>query len=151
MTNVVIIGNGNALFGTPGGVYLQEVANARIELTTITGNIGLRGGGVVCDSTGPGALITSSIIYGNMDLDAGALVDAQCLVEHSVVDAYSGPGTANTTGDPLFVAAGDVHLQATSPARGAGDPAVTARVDYDGDVRPQPAASAPDCGADEVP
>lgn len=44
---------------------------------------------------------------------------------------------------------GDYHLQAGSPALGAGGAGTGLTVDFDGNVRPTPAATAPDIGADE--
>jgi hypothetical protein len=55
------------------------------------------------------------------------------------------PGTGNKATDPLFVnpATGDLHLQATSPARGASDPNADltgiASHDIDGTARHAPA------------
>ncbi len=57
-------------------------------------------------------------------------------------------GTLNYWGDPLFVAAGDYHLTASSPARDTG---IDAGVpdDVDGEARPHPDTGIPDLGADE--
>jgi hypothetical protein len=62
------------------------------------------------------------------------------------------PGTGNLVGDPLFVDPnkGDLHIQSTSKARHAADPAADltgiASHDIDGDLRVAPA----DIGADQV-
>jgi hypothetical protein len=94
-------------------------------------------------------VVTTSISWGNTGTAKGPL-DAACNVSYSVVEpAYAG-GTNNVRVDPLFQAVGNFHLQATSPARGAGDPALTIGVDYDNESRPQGGAAF-DCGADEVP
>jgi hypothetical protein len=45
----------------------------------------------------------------------------------------------------------DFHLTASSPARGRGNPAGGTALDIDGEVRPSPAGSPPDAGADERP
>jgi hypothetical protein len=63
------------------------------------------------------------------------------------------PGTGNSAADPGFAntTTGDLHISATSPARGAADPASNltgpAERDIDGQLRTSPA----DLGADEVP
>lgn len=50
-------------------------------------------------------------------------------------------------GDPLYVSASDLHLQAGSPALNAGLTLAAVTVDIDGDARANP----PEIGADEVP
>ena len=71
-------------------------------------------------------------------------------MDYSVVEPAYGGGAHNVRTDPLFAAPGDYHLQPTSPARGAGDPALTTGVDFDNEPRPR-GAGAFDSGADEVP
>ena len=57
-------------------------------------------------------------------------------------------GDANTTsGDPLYVSASDLHIQAASPAVGNGVTFGGVTTDFDSDPRP---ASNPDKGADEI-
>lgn len=102
-------------------------------------------GGVRCGAANDSIL--SSIIWGNT---GSTPIDPACAVNYSVVDPSYAGGTGNVRVDPLFVAAGDFHIQATSPARGAADPASTITVDRDFEPRPQ-TAGAKDCGADEVP
>ncbi|MHB8872103.1 MAG: MopE-related protein [Myxococcaceae bacterium] len=60
---------------------------------------------------------------------------------------------ANLSADPQFVnpAAQNYHIGGTSPARGMGTTVGMPTNDLDNQVRPQPAASNPDIGADEVP
>lgn len=59
----------------------------------------------------------------------------------------------NLSADPAFVnlAIGNLHIGSMSPARGAGTATGAPPADIDGDARPNPAATAPDIGADEVP
>lgn len=63
----------------------------------------------------------------------------------------SGSGTViNTIQAPAAFEADGYHIQTTSGAVGMGLPGLSA-VDIDGDVRPGPAGTRPDLGADEVP
>jgi hypothetical protein len=145
--NSVIIGNGTA-GGGQGGIYFNGAVDARVQHSTIAGNTStnnMTSGGITCGTSTN--TITSSIIWGN----AGTtLIDPACAVDHSIVElSYTG-GTANLAMDPLFMALGDFHLQATSPARGAAAPGLTTSVDRDNEPRPQTGTVA-DCGADEVP
>jgi hypothetical protein len=59
----------------------------------------------------------------------------------------------NLASDPAFInlAAGNLHIGSSSPARQAGTQAGAPGIDIDGDTRPNPAATDPDIGADEVP
>ena len=61
-----------------------------------------------------------------------------------------GSGSGNISSAPLFVdpVHNNFHLQVSSPARDAADPAATLAVDIDGDFRPQGAGR--DMGADEI-
>lgn len=61
--------------------------------------------------------------------------------------AATGGDAATTSGDPIFVSASDLHLQATSPALSSGVTFGGVTNDFDNDPRP---ASSPDKGADEV-
>ena len=149
IANSVVMANGVAGSGE-GGVQLLQVTDARVEMSTIVGNTSendLYAGGLTC--TGSTDVVTTSISWGNVGTAKGPL-DAECGVSYSVVEpAYAG-GTNNVRMDPLFVAPGNFHVQPTSPARGAGDPALTIGVDFDNESRPQGGAAF-DSGADEVP
>ncbi|MFN0246740.1 MAG: hypothetical protein ACKV2T_07510 [Kofleriaceae bacterium] len=136
--NSAILGSSN------GGVFLNGTV-ARVEHSTIAGNAsaGETAAGITCGNATE--TIVSSIFWGNTGNTA---IDPACAIDYSVVDpAYVG-GTQNLRVDPVFLAAGDFHLQATSPARGAASPASALTVDFDNQARPQGAA---DCGADQVP
>ncbi len=145
--NSVIIANGSAA-GGQGGLFFNATPTVRVELSTIAGNTStndMTAGGITCGNAN--TTITSSIIWGNVGTTT---IDPACSVNYSVVDPSYAGGTANVRMDPLFVALGDVHLQATSPARGAADPAVMTAVDRDNQPRPQ-GGTASDCGAYERP
>lgn len=150
ISNAVIVGNGGA-GSAEGGMQLLSVTDARVEMTTLAGNVSendLYAGGLTC--TGSTNVVTTSISWGNVGTAKGPL-DSECNVDYSVVEPAYAAGAHNVRADPMFQALGNIHLQATSPARGAGDPAlVTPAVDVDGERRPQ-GAGAFDCGADEVP
>jgi hypothetical protein len=148
LTNAVVMANG-AVGSGEGGVQLLQVTDARVEMSTIIGNVSendLYGGGLTC--TGSTHVVTSSISWGNVGTAKGPL-DPECNATYSVVEPAYGGGSNNVRMDPLFQAVGNFHLQATSPARGAGDPALTTGVDFDNESRPQ-GGGAIDCGADEI-
>lgn len=150
ITSSVIMANGTP--GTPaqGGVQLLQVMDARIEQSTIIGNVSeddTYAGGITCRQNATN-LVTTSISWGNVGTALGPL-DAACNVAYSVVEPAFVGGTNVVRQDPLFQAVGDFHLQATSPARGAGDPAFTIGADFDNEPRPQGDAAF-DCGADEI-
>lgn len=149
ITNSVVMANGSP-GSAEGGVQLLQVTDARIEMSTITGNTSendLYAGGLTC--TGSTNVVTTSISWANAGTLKGPL-DQECSVNYSVVEpAYAG-GANNVRMDPLFQALGNFHLQGGSPARGAGDPALTVGVDFDNEIRPQGGAAF-DCGADEIP
>lgn len=149
IANSVVMGNGIA-GAAQGGIQFLNVTDARVEMSTIAGNGSvddMYAGGITC--SGSTSVVTTSISWGNVGTAKGPL-DAECVVDYSVVEPPYAGGAHNVRNDPLFQAVGDVHLQAASPARECGDPALVMGVDYDNEVRPQGGAVF-DCGADEVP
>ena len=80
-------------------------------------------------------------------------VTTTCVYNYNLIDppffAFGG-GIGNVTGDPKFVdpVAGDYHLQSSSPAINAGDPAAV--VDHDLDNTPRPRGGRVDIGAYEA-
>jgi hypothetical protein len=151
ITNSFVTDNGESV-GLPyaGGLIFEDGATGRVELSTFSGNTGYDAAdGIDCRGTHPGLVITSSIIYGN---GANAPFTPACPVVYSVVDTSADVDPTNLMADPVFVdaAGGNYHLQPTSPARGAADPALVTTIDHDGDARPQPTGSVADAGADEI-
>jgi Tol biopolymer transport system component len=146
-------------FGVPGLITLKCTNN------TITSNsAGTYAGGMWCYSSGIGCnhdvSITNTILWGNTSTYVGGDLYARgwsggisnVTITHSDIGVtygnYSSDGT-NINSDPLFGA--DLHLQAGSPCRNAGDPASAPpkfpEADIDGEDRPQ--VSSYDIGADE--
>jgi len=131
--------------GNGGGVAVSDATGSIIQSTIAANTVQVGTSGLLCTNS-PSFTAANDIIWTNP-------VDPMCVVNTSDLDAgYTGTGTNNLTMDPLFVSAPvDYHLMATSPVRGAGDPAQTTTVDIDGEPRPQPSGTPPDLGADEVP
>jgi hypothetical protein len=124
---------GSALFANngPGSMF--------VSFSTVIGSV------VKCEAktptcaggSGVGSCIDNTIIYAPSATDA---VQGNCSVSYSLASPQTTAliGGNNILGvDPLFNGATDYHLQMTSPAVDAADPAVSNSVDYDGVTRPQ--------------
>ncbi|MFT3699447.1 MAG: choice-of-anchor Q domain-containing protein [Kofleriaceae bacterium] len=109
----------------------------------------LSGAGLTCDA--------SIDVSSNIFIWGPQALAETCTARYSIFDdATSEPPAAHNsiaTGASLFVdfANSDFHLSATSPARGAADPAESIAVDRDGTQRPNPAGTTADIGAYEAP
>ena len=138
IVNSFIVQNGGpgAQFG--GARVLGEFAPATFEFVTIANNSHDGVGGVACLS-GPAAL-SNSILWGNMN----GQVSGACTVTSSLVEGEAG-ASAPSFVDPQM---GDFHLAPGSSGIDGASAGATVSVDFDGDARPQGAAS--DLGADEV-
>ena len=131
--NCTFTGN-SALQSYGGGI--TNSGPALFAGCTVTGNTADdQGGGVFNNGT---ATLTDDIIYGNtggeLQYDAGSAAVTCCDIE----GGYD--GAAIIDADPLFVGAGDFHLQAGSPCRSAGTPVPGLPTDKDGRLRPYPPA-----------
>ncbi|MEO8698672.1 MAG: hypothetical protein ABI867_01480 [Kofleriaceae bacterium] len=146
IANTYITGNGVA--GNGGGAFLSGVLDGRVELSTFAGNQSTTAEeSAAIDCNANPVIVTSSILFGNT---GATTIDPVCTVDYSIVDPSYTAGANNLRVDPMFVGAGDYHLTAASPARGAADPALTAGVDREGEPRPQTGTTF-DIGADEIP
>lgn len=155
LENDVIAKNGgpSSLFG---GVQISQIPAPPghvFAFNTVAQNLASFGttAGVVCSLIHAAVPMTSSIVFDN---GAGTQVEGtNCnwiFSDIGPVPASSGPGSGNLSSAPLFLdpVHNNFHLQVSSPARDAADPAATLAVDIDGDFRPQGAGR--DMGADEI-
>ena len=97
---------------------------------------------------GSGTVFTNSIIWHNSPSISPSIVATYSNIEDNGL-----PGEGNLNTDPLFVDMynQDYHLSNSSPCIGAGDSTAITAVDLEGNIRPDPAGSAPDMGAFESP
>jgi hypothetical protein len=148
----VIVGNlfyGNGATGSfVGGISLGATVNAadRLDFNTFALNTARDGFGSGIHCLVDTFTARDNIVSDNLNPTATAQVSGTCLHTHSLVHPGLPPaGTTNLGEDPKFVneGAGDLHLQATSPARGKADPAADlsgiASRDIDGAARLAPA------------
>jgi hypothetical protein len=133
-----------------------------LESNTIVKNIGGAVGGVSCDG-GVAIIARNNLIYANTG--TAETSGANCAHSYSVIGALNPPsGVMVRSMTPAELAlknlatgasVDDFHIDtaANPPSllRGAAAPGSTPLVDFDGDVRPNPAGGPADIGADEVP
>jgi parallel beta helix pectate lyase-like protein len=150
----VFFNNGRSTDNTGGiSINTQQFSTGnRLELNTFLQNTAssTTAGAIACTTASP--LTARSNIMSSNTLTSNAQFSGNCTHAYSIVLPGNVPtGTGNLAMDPAFIdaATGNVHLTATSPARGAGDPATDlngiAALDLDGDQRTAP----PDIGADQ--
>jgi len=154
--NNIISGN-SAISG--GGL---KWSHGRIQHNTIVGNTATESGGGL-DSIASWyshSGIYNNIIWGN-DAPAGAQINNSYSPEYSCIQDWTGGGTGNINGNPLFVepgywdgentwVEGDYHLLPWSPCINMGDPNgdYSGQVDMDGE--PRVMWGRVDMGADEI-
>ena len=155
VTNSFVFSNGNGML-VGGGVRIggSVGAGSRFAFNTVVDNFCAtmgEGGGADCEPASGTITLANNIFARNSA--PNARVAGTCGAIYTLTSAGALPGTGNLVADPLFVdeMGEDFHIAATSPARGAADPAATLASDCDGEVRPAPAGSRRDVGADEVP
>lgn len=161
VSNSAFIIVGNVLFSNGhndsfvGGLSINTKTNAmnRLEFNTIVANNAEDGTGSGIHCLAGTFTAKDNIIADNTNLTTTTQIDGGCTHTYTLFRPGMAPmGTGNIGGDPLFVneAKGDLHLQATSQARGKADPAADltglAAHDIDGDTRIAPA----DLGAYQV-
>lgn len=155
----VIVGNmfynngGNA--SLVGGVSIGTAMNPanRLEFNSFALNTAQDGTGSGIHCLAGTFTAKNNIVSDNRNPTLTIQVDGTCTHAYSLVHPGLPPaGATNLGDDPKFMneAAGDLHLQSSSPARGKADPGadltgIAAR-DIDGDARVSPA----DLGADQV-
>jgi hypothetical protein len=111
--------------------------------------------GVVCVLIAQEMSLSNNIVFENQIGNGRAQTGGpNCSWTYSDIgsEAEGGiiPGSGNINRDPTFAnpLQNDFHLQPSSPAKDAADPAATLIDDFDGDARPQ--GSMRDMGADEI-
>jgi hypothetical protein len=151
----VMYNTGSAVCMHTGGSPAITVTNFKFENNTFvnTANEGLTDRVFICTEDYSALQARNNIFYSNLQIaNNGNFTHTNNL--YSIVNQVSGSGvgyalaSGEKTGDPLFVnvAAGDLHLQAGSPAIDAGLDLGYTR-DFEGNTVPQGAA--PDMGAYE--
>ncbi|MCB9317039.1 MAG: hypothetical protein H6569_12945, partial [Lewinellaceae bacterium] len=127
--NCIFNGNSSSIYG--GAIIIAFGGTAVIRNCTFYGNGSLSPCIYIQDSPLP--IITNSIIWGN----SGGITIAGAAVTYSIVQGGY-PGTGNLNIDPLFInaPAGDLHLQACSPAINAGTNTDAPDKDFDNNMRP---------------
>lgn len=123
--------------------------------TFVSSNAGT-GAAINCSGLAQAGVVSSNIFAWQSPSPVTAATT--CGISNCLYDgtATTTPGTSNTTGaafSTIFVDAvtGDFHPSASSPAREAAESGLDVSDDLDHSPRPDPAGSAPDIGAYEVP
>ncbi len=161
ITNCVFRLNKATTSNSGGAVWIGTTSTVTIRDSTFVGNTttGVSGGGVY--NTSGSANIANCILWGNTG-SGGATANNQVTaaggtntVSYSLVQGGAA-GTGNLSSDPLFInaAAGDLHLQLTSPAIDAGSNTLIPTgvvVDRDGLARRVNIAAVPDTGVGTAP
>jgi Right handed beta helix region len=162
VTNAAFSVVGNVFFGngsgssTIGAVSISTMQNAanRLEFNSFNKNL-------TTDTVGPAIhclagtfTAKNNIMSGNGTLTQLTQYSGACTHAYSIATPGAlPPGSGNSAADPGFVntTTGDLHISATSPARGAADPASNLTGPAERDIDGQPRTSPADIGADEVP
>ncbi|MCY3018454.1 MAG: tandem-95 repeat protein [Planctomycetota bacterium] len=139
VTNCIFSGNSaTGCYGFGGGGMCNEGSPAVTNCIFNGNTTDAKGGGMYNRSSSP--TVTNCILWGDTASSGGAELYDDMLNSTVTYCCIAGgfTGTGNISSDPLFVNAGDLHLQAGSPCIDAGDnTAVPAGVtaDLDGNRR----------------
>lgn len=155
IVNNYIVNNGQADVSDFGGVTISNSnasSSQRLDFNTIARNHSrisvTTASGLICSTVT--ALVTkNNIIYD--DTSPAEPIRSDCEIRYSLIEAdASVTGSNNLTDNPMFLDTNNAnyHIQPSSPAVNAADPAATLDIDFDGDSRPM--GSARDIGADEA-
>jgi hypothetical protein len=161
----VVLYNNVAYSNKSAGVYASACCTAShpvrdvwIVNNTLYNNGSSWGGGIMIDNPqAQGILIRNNIASQNLSFQIAldpAFAAQQATVDHNLIDGFRGyvgeiRGNEYVEGDPLFIdaPAGNLHLDALSPAIDRATALHAPPTDLDGDPRPQ--GPAYDIGADE--
>ncbi len=149
LTNCVFSGNlafqGGGMFnGANPGTCMPSLTNC-----TFSGNNSTFPGGAISNTYAAVSTLKNCILWGNSS-SVGSADGGSAVISYSIVQGgcpFNATCSNILTTDPLFVSqpafaaapttAGDLHLQAGSPAIDAGTASGAPATDFDGDARPQ--------------
>ena len=138
--------NNDATFGA--GIYIVRGQDVILTNNSIASNRpdAPQAGAGVYVKTGATCILLNNVIWGNGD-DFHEQSPGACRLDHNDIEDGDQAGqNGNISANPAFVAYDNLHIQKSSPAINAGNPAAAPALDFDGDKR----GKAIDIGADEV-
>jgi hypothetical protein len=144
------------LADTMGVSSLAPGSTIRFNTFVNTSGVTSDGTALACDGT---VTVTSNVFAYGSAHPLGPAGSLPCRAAFSLFDSTAaaehttGAGNVVADASTFFVNRGarDFHLAGASPAKGAADPAIPVREDFDGSPRPAPAQSRPDIGCFEAP
>ena len=142
--------SGNVSRTNGGGIACMFSSEPNIMNCTITGNIAAIQGGGLANLRHKSPKLTNCILWGDSPNEVYNNPDYSPISDLTHCDVQGGhDGEGNIDADPLWVdpSKNDFHLTSASPAIDAGTNEGAPTVDFDGDARPQGAAT--DIGVDE--
>ncbi|MCM2279159.1 MAG: hypothetical protein NDJ89_13870 [Oligoflexia bacterium] len=142
--NTIVMSRANSYAGYFVPFWGSVSANLKNNIFVQTAPAGAMG--IYCSNSGTVALTSNHNLF---YLPNGATLGFYWVTTATTLAQWQTAtgGDANSlVADPLLVGPTDLHLQAGSPAQGAGQPGLGVAQDIDGEARPDPA----DIGADEL-
>ncbi|MDP1726842.1 MAG: BNR-repeat neuraminidase N-terminal domain-containing protein, partial [Bacteroidota bacterium] len=143
------MGTGNAMVsGTHAAMRLASTANISSNFNIFSVGDTTNGGVYVSMGTSSTGASNSNYIFFKGQTASGTLPSWQALNQSAPFDMNSGAGNPSFINRNGTSETGDLHLNSSNPAEGAGDPSLSAVItdDFDGAVRND--SSAVDIGAD---